>query len=197
MVLEHGLSNVSPAQEVQIFSKLVLGHFHFIFTDTVMWKQQVNTRQLQTDIRKVSKIAFDCHVTAICSNKNADYVKSLGADEVIDYTTENVLQTLVAQRSATREYDLIVDCVGGTELLGSYVCQKFPSSSILCPRPLLPTTKFSLQRTLLNPKGGYITIVGDKSSVKTLGGPITYLTHPAQILRYIKGYIWGPRYACV
>lgn len=33
--------------------------------------------------------------------------------------------------------------------------------------------------------------------MKTLGGPITYFTNPTQILRYIKGYIWGPRYACV
>jgi D-arabinose 1-dehydrogenase-like Zn-dependent alcohol dehydrogenase len=33
--------------------------------------------------------------------------------------------------------------------------------------------------------------------VRTLGGPITYLWNPIQILRYLKGYIWGPRYACV
>lgn len=26
---------------------------------------------------------------------------------------------------------------------------------------------------------------------------MTYFTNPAQIIRYIKGYIWGPRYACV
>lgn len=30
-----------------------------------------------------------------------------------------------------------------------------------------------------------------------MGGPITYFTSPWQIIRYIKGYIWGPRYACV
>lgn len=33
--------------------------------------------------------------------------------------------------------------------------------------------------------------------MRSLGGPFTYLTNPAQILRYIKGCIWGPRYACV
>jgi hypothetical protein len=33
--------------------------------------------------------------------------------------------------------------------------------------------------------------------VRTLGGPITYFSRPIQILRYLKGYIWGPRYACV
>ena len=42
-----------------------------------------------------------------------------------------------------------------------------------------------------------MTIVGDKTSVESLGGPPTYLTNPIQILRYIKGYIWGPRYACI
>ena len=30
-----------------------------------------------------------------------------------------------------------------------------------------------------------------------MSGPITYFWSPAQILRYIRGYIWGPRYACV
>jgi len=42
-----------------------------------------------------------------------------------------------------------------------------------------------------------VTIVGDKTDVKTIGGPITYFTCPAQILRYLKGYFFGPRYACV
>jgi NADPH:quinone reductase-like Zn-dependent oxidoreductase len=42
-----------------------------------------------------------------------------------------------------------------------------------------------------------VTIVGDKTDVKTLGGPVTYFSTPRQVIRYIKGYIWGPRYACV
>jgi len=42
-----------------------------------------------------------------------------------------------------------------------------------------------------------VTIVGDKTNVSHLSGPITYATSPAQIIRYIKGWIWGPRYACV
>lgn len=66
----------------------------------------------------VAKVAYDCHVTAICSSKNAEYVKKLGADEVIDYTTKDVVQTLLAERKGS---DLIVDCVGGTELIGHYV----------------------------------------------------------------------------
>jgi reticulon-4-interacting protein 1, mitochondrial len=42
-----------------------------------------------------------------------------------------------------------------------------------------------------------VTIVGDKTSVTSLGGPITYITNPVQILRYIHGFIFGPRYACI
>ena len=50
---------------------------------------------------------------------------------------------------------------------------------------------------MLQPAGAYVTIVGDKTNVRTLGGPITYLWNPIQIIRYLKGYLFGPRYACV
>lgn len=69
----------------------------------------------------MAKVAYDCHVTAICSSKNVDYVKKLGADEAIDYSSQDVVQTLLSRRAANKESDLIVDCVGGTELMGHYV----------------------------------------------------------------------------
>ena len=67
------------------------------------------------------------------------------------------------------------------------------------PVPLFSSNSHltKVKNQILHPKGGYITIVGDKTDVKTLGGPITYLTNPVQILRYVQGYIWGPRYACI
>jgi NADPH:quinone reductase-like Zn-dependent oxidoreductase len=54
-----------------------------------------------------------------------------------------------------------------------------------------------LQTELLHPSGAYITIVGDKTSRIAMGGPATYLTYPSQVLRHIRGYIFGPRYANV
>jgi NADPH:quinone reductase-like Zn-dependent oxidoreductase len=45
-------------------------------------------------------------VTGVCSAANRDLVLSLGADRVIDYTTEDFAT------EATAEYDVIVDCVG-------------------------------------------------------------------------------------
>jgi chromosome condensin MukBEF MukE localization factor len=30
-----------------------------------------------------------------------------------------------------------------------------------------------------------------------MGGPATYFTYPSQVLRHVRGYIFGPRYANV
>lgn len=46
-------------------------------------------------------------VTGVCSGANVELVKSLGADEVIDYTTTDFTQTQGV-------YDIILDTVGGT-----------------------------------------------------------------------------------
>jgi len=49
--------------------------------------------------------SFDAQVTGVCSGRNADLVRSLGAGKVIDYTKEDF--TTQGER-----YDLIVDNVG-------------------------------------------------------------------------------------
>lgn len=48
---------------------------------------------------------FGAEVTAVCSHRNIDLVRSIGADHVVDYTKENFTQN-------GREYDLIIDNVG-------------------------------------------------------------------------------------
>jgi NADPH:quinone reductase-like Zn-dependent oxidoreductase len=48
---------------------------------------------------------FGAHVTGVCSGKNLELVKSLGAETVIDYTTEDFVQD-------NKSYDLIFDTVG-------------------------------------------------------------------------------------
>lgn len=30
-----------------------------------------------------------------------------------------------------------------------------------------------------------------------MGGPLTYVTYPSQVIRFIKGWLFGPRYANV
>lgn len=51
------------------------------------------------------------HVITTTSGKNFDYVKSLGADEVIDYTKEDFVEKI--QESHPEGIDVVFDCVGG------------------------------------------------------------------------------------
>lgn len=53
--------------------------------------------------------AMGAHVTGVCSAKNRDLVRELGADAIIDYTTEDVLKD-------GDRFDVIYDAVGVLEL---------------------------------------------------------------------------------
>jgi NADPH:quinone reductase-like Zn-dependent oxidoreductase len=53
--------------------------------------------------------AMGAEVTAVCSGRNAELVRSLGADHVIDYTKEDL-----AERP--ERYDLVIDNVGNRSL---------------------------------------------------------------------------------
>ena len=52
---------------------------------------------------------FHAEVTGVCSTRNLDLVRSIGADKVIDYTKEDFIT--LGQR-----YDLVLDCVGNKSL---------------------------------------------------------------------------------
>jgi NADPH:quinone reductase-like Zn-dependent oxidoreductase len=121
---------------------------------------------------QLAKKLYNCYVIGICSGRNADFVRDLGANEIIDYSAQDVAKTLLDGRPEGKKYDLYIDCVGGTEM-------------------------FIHWTELLHTSGAYITIVGDKTSRTAMGGPLTYFTYPSQVLRHIRGYLFGPRYANV
>jgi NADPH:quinone reductase-like Zn-dependent oxidoreductase len=67
---------------------------------------------------------FGAEVTGVCSTRNVDLVKSLGADHVIDYTKEDFTK-------GDQKYDVIIDNVSNRPLLE-------------CKRVLTPTGKLVL-----------------------------------------------------
>ena len=76
-------------------------------------------------------------VTGVCSTANADLVRSLGADNVIDYTTEDFA-------AASSAYDVVLDNVGNRTMSaikrclapnGCYVVVSGPKRTILGPLP--------------------------------------------------------------
>lgn len=68
--------------------------------------------------------AFGAEVTGVCSTRNADLVRSLGADHVIDYTTTDFTR-------AEKRYDVILDNVEAQPL--SAVRRALTPTGILIP----------------------------------------------------------------
>jgi len=56
---------------------------------------------------QLAKNIYKAYVAATCSAKNKEFVKSLGADKIIDYTCEDWSAVLRGQ-----EFDIVYDCVG-------------------------------------------------------------------------------------
>ena len=111
------------------------------------------------------------YIVGTCSTQNIEFVKNMGANEVIDYTEDDV----VSKSKEYGPYDVILDCVGGTQLI-PYLNSDFLKSN----------------------QSIYLTIVGDKISRGVLGGMASYLFTPAMIFRSLKSMIgFGPRYYCI
>jgi NADPH:quinone reductase-like Zn-dependent oxidoreductase len=66
--------------------------------------------------------AFGAHVTGVCSTSKIELVRSIGADEVIDYTQEEIVD-------GTRRYEVIFDTAGNRE--ASYLRQAITSKGTL------------------------------------------------------------------
>lgn len=60
--------------------------------------------------------AHGAHVVASCSARNIDFVKQLGADEVIDYTAVDLPTHLVQNYSNEKKFDIVFDTIGSKPL---------------------------------------------------------------------------------
>ncbi len=85
--------------------------------------------------------SYGAEVTGVCSAKNMDLVRSIGADHIIDYTQEDFTQK-------EQRYDLILDNVANRPISdytralnpnGSYISVKFNAGALILG-PLISTT---------------------------------------------------------
>lgn len=67
---------------------------------------------------QIAKHGMGCEsVVSTCSGANLDLVKSLGADEVIDYRSMSVTEGLKqwSRKNGGQKFDVIIDCVGSDQ----------------------------------------------------------------------------------
>ena len=97
-------------------------------------------------------------VTGVCSAKNADLVRSLGADHVIDYAVEDFA-------TSGKTYDVIVECVGNAPFERVNDAIK-PGGALLIIIPNLKAILFSKRRS--RKTGKLITASDWKATVEDL-----------------------------
>ncbi|MEX5272119.1 NAD(P)-dependent alcohol dehydrogenase [Kocuria sabuli] len=95
---------------------------------------------------------FGAVVTAVCSTANLDLVKSLGADKVIDYTTEDFTD-------AAHAYDVVFDAVGKSSYTRSRKILK-PAGIYLTTVPTIPVLVWTLLTPLLGKTRAGIVFTG-------------------------------------
>lgn len=86
--------------------------------------------------------ALECKVTGVCSTKNLQLTKEMGADEAIDYTKESVLQY-------RQRYDIFFDVVANQSFSQAKVTLKSGGTYVRT----LPSFRTMILGPLLNPFG--------------------------------------------
>ncbi|TDB79851.1 NAD(P)-dependent alcohol dehydrogenase [Micromonospora sp. KC721] len=146
--------------------------------------------------------AFGAEVTGVCSTRNVELVRSLGADHVVDYTREDFT-------GDGRRYDVLIDLVGNRSLAdyrraltptGTLILSGggvYQGGSLLGPMRLILRGKllsrFVRQRLLVltaAPSREALAVLGQLAEAGTLT-PVIDRTYPlpaaADALRYLEG----------
>lgn len=134
--------------------------------------------------------SFGTEVTGVCSTRNLDLVRSIGADHVVDYTQQDFTRT-------GRRYDLIFDAVGNRSvsdlkraLSSNGICSVagFTSLSRLFQTVLLGGKKVGMMKTAKANKEDLILIKGLLEEGKVV--PVIDRRYPlaetAEAIRYLE-----------
>jgi NADPH:quinone reductase-like Zn-dependent oxidoreductase len=96
----------------------------------------------------------------VCSARNAELVRSLGADEVLDYAAPDPYR-------GQAPFDVVLDCVGGspgrwTRLLGpgGRYGSTFPGPGVFLRQALNPVSSRAVRPVMLRPSGADLADLG-------------------------------------
>ncbi len=114
--------------------------------------------------------ALECRVTGVCSTKNLELAKNMGADSVIDYTRENI-------HKERNTYDIFFDAVGNQSFLnvratltsgGTYV-STLPTFQTLILGPMMNiiSTK-KMKKVLVKPNAKDLAILREMAETGRL-----------------------------
>lgn len=123
--------------------------------------------QLAKKIHNVQKVVVSA------SGESEQLVRRMGSDEVINYKRESVPGSLARIVNEGKKFQLILDCVGGSDVMYRW-------KELLQPR---------------SSGSAYVTLVGDSpSSDDSIGGTAAYTTHPYMVGRKLFGGALGINY---
>ncbi|KIX05193.1 uncharacterized protein Z518_06065 [Rhinocladiella mackenziei CBS 650.93] len=121
-------------------------------------------------------------VVATCGSANVDFVRSLGADEVLDYKTTDI-RTWAEEDSSSRKVDFVLDCAGRASLEQAWHAVKEGGQIRTIVPPADMQWKFDLDRPegvsesvsgrffIMHPSGeqlGKITELAEQGKVKAV-----------------------------
>jgi NADPH:quinone reductase-like Zn-dependent oxidoreductase len=147
---------------------------------------------------QIAKALLGAEVTGVCSTKNVEMVRSIGADHVIDYRKEDFTQ-------GGKRYDVILDNVenrslsdvrrvltpSGTLVLNSGTGARGIGMLVRLAKPLVlsPFSRQSLRRYLVKPNQADLVFLRDLAEAGKLR-PVIHRTYPlsetAAALAYIE-----------
>lgn len=135
--------------------------------------------------------ALGAHVTAVCSEKNIEKVKELGANQVINYQKDN----FITQYNA---YDIVFDVVGNSSLRECHTCLKpygyyvttQPSLKLVLKSSLLSLFPGKKERcVIVKPNGEDLATIGEmikKGKIKTMIDRVFELSDLAEAHSYCE-----------